>query len=347
MKKMGHFTRVTCWLHNKPASVAQKIITFYGSIWDTRLNRYMEENWQKINDALATYPSNHCYFTLYPEPNPLTPTYASQEEEDKAWEEMAEFNKEATTWPEGTISCALMQDKGREVSDIQRFLTINVEDMTEDGLLAAIRYLEEKADEFKNYVTEEPGHIPTGIRITWQIDLKKERPEYFETNKLWLAGKYDLFFTEPILEYDEKAHRLMFVPTGKMPQETFSSDLYAQAFYILYWNHLDILLEDYFKPMGDNKRWNKRCELLQREFEMYYRGLHAPGEKPYKVEKGKRVEITFEEAKDSFFRYDSHEKERNRSRKAFLEHETTRVQEKYAKKMVSYYEINAKKVIFL
>lgn len=344
--KMGHFNRVTCWLHFEKASVAQKIITFYGSIWDTRLNRYIEKHCQQINDALATYPSNHCYFTLFPEPNPIETPYASQEEEDKAWEEMAEFNKESTTYPEGTISCALMQDKGREISGVQRFLTINVEDMTEDGLLAAIRYLEEQADLFKNYITEGPGYIPTGVKITWQIDLKKERPEYFATNKLWLSGKYDLFFTEKILQFDEKSHRLMFVPTGKMKAEKFMSDFYAEAFYILYWNHLDILRDSDFTytEKDKNKRRKKRYELLKKEFELYYRGVHAPGEKPFQYKGNQRVEVTYRKAVDDFFEdNEEYKQERNRSRTSFLNHETKRVQEKYAKKMVSYYEINAKK----
>ena len=126
----------------------------------------------------------------------------------------------------------------------------------------------------------------------WQIDLKKECPDLFETTKDWLSGKYDLFFTEKILEFDENKHRLMFVPVGEMKSEPFLTDLYAQAFYLLYWNHFDIIRDSDFDFAKSEVRKKKRFELLRKEFEMYYRALHAPGELPYKVTPKGRVNIT-------------------------------------------------------
>lgn len=339
----GHFTRISCWIYSRliPPIPANAII-YYESSWDTKTNKFVMDNLDKINHALATYPSGYCSFQLFYVHQPALPEFDSEEDRQKDLQQKAEFYKEATSPFEGIISCALLHDKGHEEPTTQRVMTFNIEDCTEKAIIAAIRLMSHMADKFKDDVIEGSGSIPSSVRQMWQVDLKKEYTELYNSTDLWLSGNYEMCLTMPILEYKEDSHRLWFFPSKKMEAEKFdkaNGDLKAQAYYLFFWNHFDIIRDSDFKESTSNMRAYLRLKEWKKELEIYYRKIND--NKPLEKRDGNKVQsITYPKAIEDFCSRANFKVERSRIRKSFVDHETRRVQATFAKKMSTYYEID-------
>lgn len=333
----GHFHRISCWIYSRTVPpLAPDIIAYYESKWDTETNRFIKENKENIRSALATYPSEYCSFDFHIVPQPIQPVFSSEGERLNELQKKANKHHTATTDKSGIIYCSLLQDKGKEDPNTQRQMIFNIEDCTKETIIAAIRLMSRMADKFKDEILLGKGFIDRDyLEEMWQIDLKEECPDFFETNKLWLEGKYDLFFTEPILEYNEPATRLKFVPSKKLPDVNFLSDFYAEALYILYWNHFDIIKEkDLLHP--DNARYKKRLNLLKQEFGKYYMVLKGVTE-----DTSQKELIKLQDKLDKFWKRKNFSILRNKVSDSFVDHEHKRTDsEKYAKKMVTYYEMD-------
>lgn len=339
-----HFSRISCWIFNRPVPpMPIDAIVYYESSWDIQTNEYIKENQKKINAALSTYPSGYCRFQLFYVPQPKLQTFESEEEAQKELERKAALYHEATSPFEGVISCALLQDKGHEEYTSQRVMTFNIEDCTPQAILTAIRYMAKLADDFKDEVLERSGSIPAVYRQMWQVDLAVECKDFYETNEEWLSGKYEMFFSEPILKYDEKTHRLWFVDNnGDIEEEFVPHDLLAQAFYLLVWNHREGIKDYDLCSAPNDKLAQEREKNLKEEFTNYYKILN-PGRD---VQLGdpdfhKKQIIKFCDSKGG----DARNTARSRIKKAFLIHETKRVHELYANKVASYYAFDGKEGI--
>lgn len=343
----GHYTRISCWIYNHPVPpLAPDIICYYESKWDTETNKFILENKDRIANALATYPSGYCSFSFHPVPQPVQLKFDSEEERLSALKQKAEKHKNATTDKSGTIYCTLLQDKGKELTDSYRLLVFNIEDCTKKTIIAAIRLMSFMADKFKDDIMDGPGYIdPSLIDEMWQVNLKTEYPELYETTDLWLSGDYEMCFTMPILEYKEDSHRLWFFPTKKMAAEKFDrvhGDLKAQAYYLLFLNHYDIIRDNDFFRSEKDLRGRILLNEWKKELEIYYRIIND--NRPVFMTKGtKRVPCTYQEKIDEFCKNASFKGERNRIRASFIDHETRRVQATFAEKMSTYYEVNGDK----
>ena len=344
----GHFTRISCWIVNRPAPpLAPDVICYYESKWDTETNQFIWDNKARIANALATYPSGYCSFKFSVCPQPVPLAFETEEERLNALQKKAEKHKNATTPLYGNIYCTLLQDKGKESADSYRLMIFNIEDCTKTTIIAAIRLMSHLADKFKDDILEGPGYIdPTvidEIDEMWQIDLKIEYPELYETTELWLSGDYEMCFTMPILEYKDDTHRLWFFPSKKVPAEKFDKehgDLKAQAYYLFFLNHFDIIRDGDFDRPETDKRGCILLEDWKKELEIYYRIIN--NNKPL-VKGPKRVPCTYQEKIDEFCRNANFRGERNRIRASFIDHETRRVQATFAEKMSTYYEVNGDK----
>ena len=335
----AHFTRISCWIFNRPVPpMPIDAIVYYESSWDTKTNIFIKENQKKINDALSTYPSGYCRFQFFYVSQPRLQVFESEEEEQKELQRKAAMYHEATSPFEGTISCALVQDKGHEEYTSQRVMTFNVEDCTEQTIITAIRYMAKLADDFKDEVIDRSGSIPAVYRQMWQVDLAVECKDFYETNNKWLSGEYELFFTQTMLKFDERTHRLWFVDNkGELDEEFVQHDLMAQAFYILVWNHPEGVKDsDLCTPYKEGKA---REAQLKEELSHYYKIFN-----PIKDTQMGNPEY-YKEQVEKFCAIDEYAKRntaRSRIKKAFIERETKRVHELYARKVASYFSFDAK-----
>lgn len=339
------FTRISCWIFNRPVPpMPVDAIVYYESSWDTKTNKYLKDNIKKINDALSTYPSGYCRFQLFYVPQPKLQEFESEEEEQEELQRKAAMYHEATSPFEGVISCALVQDKGHEEYTSQRVMTFNIEDCTEQTIISAIRYMAKLADDFKDEVLGRSGSIPARYRQMWQVDLAVECKDFYETNEKWLSGEYEMLFTQVILKFDEKTHRLWFVDNKGELEEEFNTqhDLLAQAFYILVWNHPEGIKDyDLCSPSYD-KIAQAREEQLKEELIRYYkifnpnRDKHTGNPNYYKEKVDKFCDSPGRGTRSTA---------RSRIEDAFNERETKRVHELYAKKVASYYAFDAKEGI--
>ena len=325
------FTRISCWTYNHPVPpLPQEIIVFYESKWDLNLNEFIDKHKEQIKDALLTYPSENCSFLFRPVPLPFKPQFESEEEKQLYMQKKAKQYKDGTTPFNGIIACALPQDRGFEEDTSYRLMTFNIEDCTEEAVIAAIRYMAKLADEFKADVKFQ-GRIPEEYRERWQVDLKEACPELYDTTDLWLSGKYDLCFTEPLMRFDENIHRLLFVAVGDMPEERLINEIKAEMLYIFYWNHFDLIRDADFQCPNKESRAYKRLQHIKAELEIYHRILSGKKDK----------DISFSKSINSFCKQKSHSTARSRIRSAIFDHEKRRVnQEKYPTKMITYYEMD-------
>ena len=114
----------------------------------------------------------------------------------------------------------------------------------------------------------------------------------------------------------------------------------AQAFYILVWNHPEGVKDsDLCTPYKEGKA---REALLKEELSSYY--------KIFSPIKDKQMGIPdyYKEQVEKFCAVDEYAKRntaRSRIKKAFIERETKRVHELYAKKVASYFSFDAKEGI--
>ncbi|MCK8621902.1 hypothetical protein [Prevotella sp. E13-27] len=337
-----HFSRISCWIFNRPVPpMPIDAIVYYESSWDIQTNEYIKENQKKINAALSTYPSGYCRFQLFYVPQPKLQTFESEEEAQKELERKAAMYHEATSPFEGVISCALLQDSGHEEYTSQRIMTFNIEDCTPQAILTAIRYMAKLADDFKDEVTERSGSIPAIYRQMWQVDLAVECKEFYETNEKWLSGKYEMFFTEPILKYDEDSHRLWFIDkNGNLEEEFVPHSLQAQAFYILVWNHREGVKDRDLCSAPNDEQAQAREKLLKEELVRYYKIL-SPNKDTQLLEPH-----YYEDKVEAFCSpLCNRDSVRSKIKKAFINHETKRVHELYAKKVASYYAFDGKEGI--
>jgi hypothetical protein len=316
-------------------------IVYYESSWDIQTNEYIKQNLDKINDALSTYPSGYCRFQLFYVPQPKLQMFESEEEAQKELERKAALYHEATSPFEGVISCALLQDKGHEEYTSQRVMTFNIEDCTPQAILTAIRYMAKLADDFKDEVLDRSGSIPAVYRQMWQVDLAVECKEFYETNEKWLSGKYEMFFTEPILKYDENSHRLWFIDkNGNLEEEFVPHNLQAQAFYILVWNHREGVKDRDLCSAPNDEQAQAREKLLKEELVKYYKILSPNKDTQF-------VEPHYYEEKVESFCSPTYNRSSiiTKIRNAFINHETKRVHKLYAKKVASYYAFDGKEGI--
>lgn len=339
-----HFSRISCWIFNRPVPpMPVDAIVYYESSWDTQTNVFIKTNQKKINDALSTYPSGYCRFQLFYVPQPKLQIFESEEEAQKELERKAAMYHEATSPFEGVISCALLQDKGHEEYTSQRIMTFNIEDCTQQAILTAIRYMANLADDFKDEVLKRSGSIPVVYRQMWQVDLAVECKDFYETNEKWLSGKYEMFFTEPILKFDEETHRLWFIDNnGDLEEEFVPHDLLSQAFYVLAWNHREGIRDCDLCNNTDDKEAQHRKEQIIDEFVRYYK-IFNPGRDTQLGDPNfylKQIKFFF--GQDN---RDARNISRSRIKKAFRIHETKRVHELYAEKVASYYAFDGKEGI--
>lgn len=168
----------------------------------------------------------------------------------------------------------------------------------------------------------------------WQVDLAVECKDLYDSAYGWLEGKNEMYFVQPILKYDEDTHRLWFVNNqGEIDTEFGKHDLLSQTFYILVWNHPEGILDsDLYYSKDDDDVKKEKVNALKKEFVEYYRVLNN--------------KKTIEEARDhvNFFCKeecsDVRRISRSRIKKAFLDHETKRVNKLFAEKVAEYYSIN-------
>ena len=333
----AHFSRISCWIFNRPVPpMPIDTIVYYESSWDLRTNDFIKQNQKKINDALSTYPSGYCRFQLFYVPQPQTQYFANEEEKQAELNRKAALYKNATSPFEGMLSCALKQDKGHEEYTSQRIMTFNIEDCTEQTILTAIRYMAKLADDFKDEVMEGSGAIPAQYRQMWQVDLAIECKELYDSVSSWLSGDYEMYFTQPILKFDEETHRLWFVDNkGNLKEQFVKNDLLTQAFYILVWNHPEGIKDSDLCCDPTNKEAVIREKELKEEFVQYYQIFNTKHAAPImKIEE-------FCSANSSNDRSIA----RNRIKNAFLNHETNRVHELFAQKLTSYYSFDGKEGI--
>lgn len=336
----AHFSRISCWIYNRPVPpMPVDAIVYYESSWDVQTNTYIKENLDKINTALSTYPSGHCYFKMFYVPQPTIQVFGTEEEKLQELERKAAMYHEATSPFEGIISCALLQDKGHEDYTSQRVMTFNVEDCKPHAILTAIRYMAKLADQFKDDVLKGTGSIPAKFRQMWQVDLAAECKDLYNSAYGWLEGKNEMYFAQTILKYDEKTHRLWFVDgKGNMDEEFGNHDLLSQAFYLLEWNHPEGVKDSdlYYQPNDDDPP-KERVKTLRNEFVKYYRVINN--------------KKTIEEAQDhvDFFCKEECRDVRNiarsRIKKSFFIHEKNRVNELFAQKVAEYYSFGANGII--
>lgn len=336
-----YFTRVTCYVKgDNVISIPQDRIYFYESPWDFRTNDFMKNNFGKINAALETYPSDYCYYNLEYIPQATSIEFESEEEKRKYMEKIAEEQRDNSHDRWGIIYCALFQDKGRELSGEQRVLIINIEDNTPQAILSAIRYLAQFATEMKNEVKLGSGCIPAKYALPWKVDLAVEHKDLYDSAFDWLEGKNEMYFVQPILQYDEKTHRLWFLDNhGKMDEELGNHDLLSQAFYVLVWNHPEdgVKDSDLYYNANDDPAKKERVEALKNEFAEYYRILN---DKKSIEEARKQVDFFCkEECRDV------RNIARSRLKKSFLTHEGSRVNKRFAHKVAEYYAFGAEGII--
>lgn len=274
------FTRVSCWILNRTVPpMPNDCIVYYDSSWDYKTNSFITENYEQIKVALGAVPSAYCKFNFSQVEQPTSINYDSKEEKMRAQAQKAAQYKTATNPFEGTLSCALFQDKGHEDPTTQRLLIINIEDCTRLCILTAIRYMAKLADFLKDEVKLRSGSIPEKYRQMWQIDLANEHDEcldcddLYDTVEKWFRRDNKMLFTEPMLEFDEKTHRLWFLDNkGHKTAPFVKGNLLAQAFYILVWNHqfdgvkdIDLCCEP------NDKTAIERQKQLQKELIAYYK----------------------------------------------------------------------------
>ena len=335
----AHFSRISCWIFNRPVPpMPIDAIVYYESSWDVQTNTYVKDNLQKINDALSTYPSGYCRFQLFYVPQPTIQEFGTEEERLLNLECKAALYHDATSPFEGTISCALIQDKGHEEYTSQRVMTFNIEDCTEQAIITAIRYMAALADDFKDEVLTRSGSIPAKYRQMWQLDLAEECKELYDTVNEWLSGKYEMCFTQPILKFDDATHRLWFVDSkGNLEKPFLKSNLLKQAYYILVWNHPEgIKASDLHCNPTEIEKVQREIKLKE-EFVEYYK-IFSHG-------RDKQIDVNFYKTRvDKFCDIESNDQNEARSLiyKAFVEHETKRVHRLFAKKLASYYAFDGK-----
>lgn len=346
----AHFSRISCWIFNRPVPpMPIDAIVYYESSWDIQTNTYVKENLQKINDALSTYPSGYCRFQLFYVPQPTIQEFGTEEERLQNLECKAALYHDATSPFEGTISCALMQDKGHEEYTSQRVMTFNIEDCTEQAIITAIRYMAALADDFKDEVLTRSGSIPAKYRQMWQVDLAVECKELYDSVDDWLSGKYEMCFTQPILKFDDATHRLWFVKNNGELDEEFivkQHDLLAQAFYILMWNHPEGIKDSdlYYSEKENNEAKKIRVDALKKEFVEYYKIMSPDSYRDSK----ERMLIHYQKQINYFCDKENRNERsiaRSRIKTAFMEHETKRVHKLFAEKVTSYYAFTGKEGI--
>lgn len=334
-----YFSRVSCEIMYEriPAAIEEDYLGYYESNWDVRANEFIKNNKEKIKAALKTYPSEYCYYYFH---------YVSQPTEIELGEEevgeVAEKQRENTSMQEGILYCLLFQDRGKVNSKWQRLLVINVEDNTPQSILAAIRYMAQFADKMKNEVKYGSGTIPAKYRRQWKVDLAVECKDLYDSAFDWLEGKNEMYFSQPILKYDEDSHRLWFVDgKGNMDEEFVSEyhDLLAQAYYLLVWNHPEGIKDSDLYCDTDDAEKQVRIKAMKEEFATYYNIIN-----PYKDTPERALEYARKQAY-SFFSKECksvRSTARSRIKDAFIKHETDRVNSDYAKKVAEYYTFNAK-----
>lgn len=335
-----YFTRVSCEIMYEriPAAIEEDYLGYYESNWDVRTNEFIKSNYKKIQAALKTYPSEYCYYNFH---YVSQPTVIELGEEEVG--EVAENQRENTSMQEGILYCLLFQDRGKVNSKWQRLLVINVEDNTPQAILAAIRYMAQFADKMKNEVKYGSGTIPVRYRRQWKVDLAVECKELYDSAFDWLEGKNEMYFSQPILKYDEDSHRLWFVDCkGHMDEEFVSEyhDLLAQAYYLLVWNHPEegIKDSDLYCDTDDAEK-QARIKALKEEFATYYNIINQYKDSPERaLEYARKQAYSFFSKECKSVRSTA----RSRIKDAFIKHETDRVNSDYAKKVAQYYAFNAK-----
>lgn len=330
-----YFTRVSCEIMYEriPAAIEEDYLGYYESNWDVRTNEFIKSNYKKIQAALKTYPSEYCYYNFH---------YVSQPTEIELGEEEvgmeAENQRENTSMQEGILYCLLFQDRGKANSKWQRLLVINIEDNTPQAILAAIRYMTRFADRMKNEVKYGSGIIPARYGRQWKVDLAVECKDLYDSAFDWLEGKNEMYFSQTILKYDEDSHRLWFLDNkGEKAKKFLNSDLKAQAFYILVWNHPEEGVKDYdlcVEP--SDKAGLVRQKELRAELARYYQII--------KIGKLANDPMFYEDAINKFCENrDDRDTARSRIGTAFYKHELERVKgnKLFAKKVREYYAFDA------
>lgn len=336
-----YFTRVSCQV--KPSGsppIPEKKIGYFESTWDVRTNAFLSANKNKIITALRTFPSKYCYYEdFYIVHSPAVPEFGSDEEKSREVDQIAEEQRNSSNMEQGIIYCPIFHDKGSRETIIQRVIVINLEDNKPQAILAAIRYLARLADQFNDEITLGSGYLPLKYYRPWQVDLKVECEDLYDTAWDWLEGTSEMYFVQTILEYDEKSHRLWFVDNkGNKDKEFLNHDLMAQAFYLLVWNHPEGVPDYDLCVRPNDKAGLIREQELKAELAAYYRILNPLQDKhnndPEWYEKKVNEFCDFEQRKK---RYTA----RSRIQSAFREHETKRVNSDFGEKVAEYYSFDA------
>lgn len=336
-----HFTRVSCQvIPGGTPPIPEKRIGYFESMWDVKTNAFLNANREKIITALRTFPSKYCYYEdFYIVHSPIVPEFGSNEEKHRNIDKIAEEQHDNTNTYQGIIYCPIFHDKGSRETINQRVIVINVEDNKPQSILAAIRYLARLADQFNDEITLGSGYLPFKYYRPWQIDLKVEYKDLYDTAWEWLEGSNEVYFDQTILEYDENSHRLWFVDNkGNKDKEFLNHDLMTQAFYILVWNHPEGV-KDYDLCVAPNDKVGLiREQELKAELATYYRIL-----KPLQ-DKYQGDPKWYEKAVNKFCDFEQRQKRytaRSRIQSAFEEHETNRVNSDFGKKVAEYYSFDA------
>lgn len=327
-------TRVSCEIKEVgvPPAIEKEYLGYYESNWDVRTNEFIKNNKEKIEIALKTYPSEYCYYDFHYASQPTILELGTEEEKWQRLDETAEEQREETNKEEGILYCLLFQDRGKASSKRQRLLVINVEDNTPQTILAAIRYMAQFADKMKKEVEHGSGTIPYRFRRPWKVDLAVEHKKLYDSAFGWLEGKNEMYFKQTILEFDEKSHRLWFLDNHGVKDKKFvNSDLVAQAFFILVWNHPEEGVKDYDLCVEPNDKTGLiRQKELRAELARYYQFIKT----------GRLVKDSsfYEETINKFCEScEDRNSARSRIKSAFKQHETERVNKYFAAKVAEYY----------
>ena len=336
-----YFTRVSCQV--KPGGsppIPEKEIGYFESMWDVRTNAFLSANKDKIITALRTFPSKYCYYKdFYIVPSPAVPEFGSDEEKSREVDQIAEEQRNSSNMEQGIIYCPIFHDKGSRETINQRVIVINLEDNKPQAILAAIRYLARLADQFNDEITLGSGYLPLKYYRPWQVDLKVECKDLYDTAFDWLEGTDKMYFSQTILEYDEKTHRLWFVDNkGNKDKEFLNHDLMTQAYYILMWNHPEGIKDSELCAPINDKEGLVREQELKAELVGYYRILNPNKDKqnydPLFYEKRVNEFCHVENVQNRYIA-------QSRIRKAFRKHEEDRVNSDFGNKVAEYYSFDA------